>query len=292
MSDFNAKYSEYLSLVETELKRVCEGFSDKSKKLKEAMTYSVLLGGKRIRPVVALACADMLNVPRKDVLPYAAAIELIHTYSLIHDDLPAMDNDDYRRGKPSNHKVFGEAHAVLAGDALLNYAYEICFSSCFKGEKYVRASKYICEAAGVAGMIAGQSADIIYEEKETFTEEELRFIYENKTGKLLVAPFAVASILADGKYFIELEAFGSSLGRLFQLTDDILDVKGNFSQLGKTVGKDEEEGKLTCVKLYGLEKSELEADRCVDNCLFSLERMDADTEFFKELVHFVRNRKK
>ncbi len=292
MYDFNDVYRTYLNDFEEALKKHCEQLSDKSKTLKEAMIYSVTLGGKRIRPVIMLAVADMLGVTKEEVMPFAIALEFIHTYSLIHDDLPAMDNDDFRRGKPSNHKVFGEAHAVLAGDALLNAAYDLCLTQCFKGEKYVRAAKYLSQAAGENGMIAGQSADIICEKKKEFSEEDLQFIYEYKTGKLLITPFAIASILADNRYFLELEEAGKALGRLFQLTDDILDETGNFDDLGKTIGKDQKVGKLTCVKLYGLKKAALEADLCVDSCLFALERMDTDTKFLRDLVHFVRNRKK
>ena len=136
------------------------------------MKYSLLLGGKRIRPVLMLAVADVLGTPSKDVLPYALALEMIHTYSLIHDDLPAMDNDDFRRGKPSNHKVYGEANAILAGDGLLNTAYSLCFDQCMKGEKYVLASKFLCEGAGIYGMIAGQSADLYFSEKDREVSEE------------------------------------------------------------------------------------------------------------------------
>lgn len=292
MSSFDEKYQKYLSLAENALKEYCAKFPAKTEKLKESMTYSVLLGGKRIRPVMLLATADMLGVSKEDALPFAVAIELIHTYSLIHDDLPAMDNDDFRRGKPSNHKVFGEAHAILAGDALLNTAYNLCFKQCLKGENFIRAADYICEAAGEAGMIAGQSADLLFSGKEDYTEENVRFIYRHKTGKLLCASLAVSSILADNRYFLELENFGKSIGLLFQLTDDILDVTGNFEELGKTIGKDKEEEKPTFVKLNGLKQTEIEADLCADSCLYALDGIDADTEFLKELVFFVRNRKK
>lgn len=291
MTDFEIRYAQYLSVFEDALRNHCESFSNKSKKLKEGMTYSVLLGGKRIRPVMMLATADLLGVAQSDVMPYAVALELIHTYSLIHDDLPAMDNDDFRRGKPSNHKVFGEAHAILAGDALLNHAYEICFRQCTKGERFIQAASYLCEAAGERGMIAGQSEDILCS-GQPVTAEMLSFIYTNKTGKLLQAPFAIPSILADNRFYAPLEEFSSSLGKLFQLTDDILDVTGSLDSLGKTAGKDDKEGKATCVKLYGLEQSKLQADLCADTCLFALERMDAEVDFLKEIVYFVRNRKK
>jgi geranylgeranyl diphosphate synthase type II len=288
--EFKKRYDGYLSRFEEALERHCDGFSEQSPKLKEAMKYSVMLGGKRVRPVSLLATAEILGVKTEDAMPFAVAIELIHTYSLIHDDLPAMDNDDYRRGKPSNHKVFGEAHAVLAGDALLNNAYELCIKQCFKGEKFIQAAAFLCESAGEKGMIAGQSADILCSGKD-ITETELEFIYANKTGKLLVAPFMIPSILADYRYYTSLKEFSTALGELFQLTDDILDVTGSLDTLGKTAGKDEAEDKATCVKLYGLEKSRLKAEMCADTCLYALERMDTETDFLKELVYYVRDRK-
>ena len=288
--EYNEQYQRYLTVFEQALKKHCDGFSNRIPTLKKAMTYSVLLGGKRIRPVTMLACADLLKVAQDDVMPFAIALELIHTYSLIHDDLPAMDNDDFRRGKPSNHKVFGEAQAILAGDALLNAAYDLCFSQCFKGEAFIHAAKYLCECAGEKGMIAGQSADLLCSGKD-FTQSELEFIYTNKTGKLLAVPFIIPSILADHRYFAALEQFSTALGRLFQMTDDILDVTGDFETLGKTIGKDEQEDKATCVKLYGLEQSKIKAEMCADTCFFALERIDGDTDFLRKLVEYVRDRK-
>jgi geranylgeranyl diphosphate synthase type II len=202
-----------------------------------------------------------------------------------------MDNDDFRRGKPSSHKQFGEANAILAGDGLLNEAYAICFNECFKGEKYVLASQFLNECAGVYGMIAGQSADLYYAERvETATEEDLKYIHEHKTGKLLLAPIVIASILNNNNQYIECMRFGKLLGVLFQITDDILDVTGEFESLGKTVGKDEKENKLTCVKLYGLEGAKVRADMCARDCLAVLEGIDGDTQFLKDLVSYVLKR--
>ena len=255
------------------------------------MRYSLLNGGKRIRPVLALACADVLGLPETEILPFALALEMIHTYSLIHDDLPAMDNDDFRRGKPSSHKQFGEANAILAGDALLNEAYAICFDESMKGEKYALASKFLNECAGVYGMIVGQSADLWYSNQNAeISEAELGYIYEHKTGKLLLAPTAIASILSDNKYYLPLENFGRLLGKLFQMTDDILDVVGDKEALGKTTGKDKAENKLTCIKIYGLEGAKVRADMCALDCLAVLEGIDGDVSFLKDLVSYVLKR--
>ena len=158
MTDFDFKYAEYQKVVDERLSEFCDKLTCQPQILKDSLVYSIKLGGKRVRPVLMLAFAELLKIDRSDIINYAIALELIHTYSLIHDDLPEMDNDDFRRGKPSNHKVFGAGNAVLAGDGLLNTAYSILFNECFKGNEYISAAKYICDCAGIEGMIAGQSA--------------------------------------------------------------------------------------------------------------------------------------
>lgn len=291
MNDFTIRYENYLKAFEEYLDQYASKLVTRPAVLGESMKYSLLSGGKRIRPVLALACADALGADRSEILPFALALEMIHAYSLVHDDLPAMDNDDFRRGKPSNHKAFGEANAILAGDGLLNEAYAICFRESLKGEKYALASSFLNECAGVHGMIAGQSADILFSSADKeITEDDLSYIYEHKTGKLLLAPVAIASILCDNKQYITLEHFGKLLGSLFQMTDDILDVTGDFDKLGKSVGKDEKENKLTCVRLYGLEGSKLRADMCASDCHTVLEGLDGDTRFLHDLVDYVLNR--
>lgn len=291
MIDFNLLYDEYLKEFNTYTEGYTEKLKTKPSVLAESMKYSLLNGGKRIRPVLMLACADVLKLPREEVLPFALALEMIHTYSLVHDDLPAMDNDDFRRGKPSSHKQFGEANAILAGDGLLNEAYAICFSECFKGEKYVLASQFLNECAGVYGMIEGQSADLYYtNSSEEVSEEELNYIYEHKTGKLLLAPVAIASILSGNKYYLPLEQFGKMLGRLFQMTDDILDVTGDFGTLGKSIGKDSKENKLTCIRLYGLEGAKVRAEMCAQDCRAVLEGVEGDTSFLNALIDYVLKR--
>ncbi len=290
MTDFKEQYDEYLRIFDDYMRGYIEKLKTYPEVLGESMKYSLLNGGKRVRPVLALACADTLGVVREEILPFALALEMIHTYSLVHDDLPAMDNDDFRRGKPSNHKQFGEANAILAGDALLNEAYGICFKECAKGERQTLAAQFLNECAGAYGMIAGQSADLLFSTEQEVTERDLKYVYAHKTGKLLLAPVAIAAILAGNKSYLALESFGKLLGELFQMTDDILDVTGDFKKMGKSIGKDEKENKLTCVRLYGLERAKMRAELCTEDCLTMLEGVEGNTEFLTELVNYVLSR--
>ena len=290
MTDFDIKYAQYQKVFEEHLLSFCNKLKCKPDILKESLVYSLKLGGKRIRPVLMLAFSELLGLEQSKILNYALALELIHTYSLIHDDLPEMDNDDFRRGKPSNHKVFGAGNAVLAGDGLLNTAYSILFDECFDGNNNVSASKFICDCAGIDGMIAGQSADLLHEKDSAIDEEILSFIHENKTAKLIMAACVPPSILSGGKYYCEIKTFACDLGMLFQLVDDILDVEGSFESMGKSIGKDSSVGKYTAVRLYGLRDSKLRADLYTDRCVKMLEGIDGDTEFLKSLVYFVRHR--
>ncbi len=290
MTEFNIKYSDYQKIFEEHLSNFCDKLVCEPNILKESLIYSLKLGGKRIRPVLMLAFADLLGLDKSVMLNYALALELIHTYSLVHDDLPEMDNDDYRRGKPSNHKVFGVGNAVLAGDGLLNTAYSVLFGECFNGNEHVSASKYICDCAGIGGMIAGQSADLFHENDNGVDENILNFIHLNKTAKLIMAACVPPSILCGGKYYSEIKTFARDLGFLFQLTDDVLDVEGSFESMGKSIGKDGIEGKYTAVRLYGLNECKLRADLLCDNCVKMLEGIAGDTEFLKNTVYFVRQR--
>ena len=290
MSDFDKRYGDYLAYFNKRLEEFCDKLDCTPEVLRRSLTYSLMLGGKRVRPVLMLAVADAIRTDKERVLDFALALELIHTYSLIHDDLPDMDNDDFRRGQPSNHKVFGAANAILAGDGLLNTAYSVLFDQCFKGNEYVSAAKYICDCAGVYGMIAGQSADILHENDETVSEEDLEFIYSRKTGKLITAATVTPSILNGGKYFSELKMLGNKFGYLFQLTDDILDVEGAFEKTGKSLGKDEKEGKLTGVRVYGLDNCKLRVDVIGDDCIRIIDGIDGDTSFLYDFVNFVKTR--
>ena len=290
MTEFELNYENLKKSFDGILDSFCAGLDCKPEILNDSLIYSLRLGGKRIRPVLMFAVGKLLGLDSQKLKNFALALELIHTYSLIHDDLPEMDNDDFRRGKPSNHKVYGTGNAVLAGDGLLNTAYSVLFGECFNGSEYVSAAKYICDCAGIKGMIAGQSADLLHQNDSEIDEDVLDFIYENKTSKLIMAAVVVPSILCGGKYYSELKQFGRDLGFLFQITDDILDVEGNFENLGKSVGKDSAEGKYTSVRLYGLDKSNVKADLLCERCVKILESFNGNTEFLKDLVNFVRQR--
>ena len=288
---FNEKYNLYVNEFNRTLEKFCNGIDCRPKILADSLKYSLNIGGKRIRPVLMLAVGDLLGLERRKLENFALSIELIHTYSLIHDDLPEMDNDDFRRGKPSNHKVFGTGNAVLAGDGLLNTAYSLLLKECKNGIEYISAAEYICDSAGICGMIAGQSADLMHEKDSSYNEATLDFIYENKTGKLITAPVVVPGILLGGRCFSELKAFGRDLGLLFQITDDILDVEGDFETLGKSIGKDDKDGKYTSVSVYGLDGAKLRADVLAERCRTILEGIEGDRDFLVRLVDYVRTRK-
>ena len=287
---FRDKYELYAVEFNRSLEKFCNNLDCRPQVLCDSLKYSLNLGGKRVRPVLMFAAADLLGVERRKLAGFALALELIHTYSLVHDDLPEMDNDDFRRGKPSNHKVYGVGNAVLAGDGLLNTAYSLLLKECKNGSDYISASEFVCDSAGIYGMIAGQSADLMHENDKSYNEATLDFIYENKTGKLITASVVVPSILCGGRWYSELKAFGRDLGLLFQITDDILDVEGNFNELGKSIGKDGEEGKYTSVGVYGLDGAKLRADVLAQRCRALLEGIDGDGEFLSKFVDFVRTR--
>ena len=289
--DFNEKYNLYVNEFNRTLEKFCNGIDCRPKILADSLKYSLNIGGKRIRPVLMLAVGDLLGLERRKLENFALSIELIHTYSLIHDDLPEMDNDDFRRGKPSNHKVFGTGNAVLAGDGLLNTAYSLLLKECKNGIEYISAAEYSCDSAGICGMIAGQSADLMHEKDSSYNEATLDFIYENKTGKLITAPVVVPGILLGGRCFSELKAFGRDLGLLFQITDYILDVEGDFETLGKSIGKDDKDGKYTSVSVYGLDGAKLRADVLAERCRTLLEGIEGDRDFLVRLVDYVRTRK-
>lgn len=290
MQELKAKYNEYLSIFENYLDNFLNNLSGIEQNLKDAIIYSVKNGGKRVRPVLCLATADMLKIDFDKVLNFALAIELVHAYSLVHDDLPAMDNDDYRRGKLSTHKKFGEAIGILAGDALLNLAFEVSLSSKEVSLNEKLAVKKIFELAGAKGMISGQSLDLLCEKSKNINEEILYNIYLNKTCNLIKAPILTASILADKKYFNELEEYAFNLGALFQITDDILDVESNFEVLGKTVNKDKKSDKLTCIKLWGVEKAKEKAKLHYERCIELIKNIN-ESDFLIEYTNTIFKRK-
>ena len=222
-----------------------------SGELSETIKYSIRNGGKRLRPILMLITSDCFGVDLKKALPLACALELVHCSSLVHDDLPCIDNDDFRRGQLSCHKKFGEAEGVLCGDAMLNFAYEVVLNS-FEDINQIKALKLLADYSGVNGMLGGQFLDVTCEKRNISSKEILYNIQLNKTSKLLTAPLVMASVLANELHFENLKSFGTNLGIAFQIADDILDVVGSQQNLGKSIGKDEQNGKLTSVSLYGL----------------------------------------
>jgi geranylgeranyl diphosphate synthase type II len=269
--------------------------------LHRAMRHSLLSGGKRLRPILVLAAAEACGVPRQRVLPAACALEFIHTYSLIHDDLPAMDDDDLRRGRPTCHKVFGEAAAILAGDALLTAAFELLAGAqqrrglAFLGTRgagrQLQATALLASAAGMAGMVGGQMADIEAEGKAVDLPA-LQYIHVHKTGKLLQASVLVGALLsgASAAALKSLGAYGESLGLAFQIMDDVLDVAGDKEKLGKNTGGDAAKAKATYPAFFGLEESRREAGELCRRALASLRVFGAAAEPLRALAKFVVER--
>ena len=247
-----ADMQTYLNTVESYLDTQCFTADQPQKQLFEAMRYSLLAGGKRLRPIFVLDFCRMCGGNWENAIPFAAAVEMIHTYSLIHDDLPCMDNDDYRRGKLTNHKVYGEAMAVLAGDALLTAAFGEISKADLPALQVVKAVRVLSECAGELGMVGGQILDMAAEEREC-SEEEVLAIQSRKTGALIVAACKLGVIAANGseEQLKAAEIYASSLGLAFQIRDDILDVIGDAEKLGKATGMDG--NKNTFVRLYGVE---------------------------------------
>jgi geranylgeranyl diphosphate synthase, type II len=263
--------------------------------INKAMKYSLMAGGKRLRPVLALAVCEMLEGDRNDVIPFACAIEMIHTYSLIHDDLPAMDNDDYRRGIPTNHKVYGEAMAILAGDALLNKAYELMLTYTAANSEGIKrkleAMKIIADGAGAEGMIRGQVVDL-ESEGAVINREILEYMHKCKTGALIKAPVLSSALLsgASDKEYRLLENYAENIGLAFQIKDDIMDVKGSLEQMGKLSGSDAAAGKSTYVTLFGVEEAEVLLDNTVNSAVDALQSFGEKAWFLKELAEFIKNR--
>ncbi len=253
---FENRTQEYRQYIEKYLKDWYSRFrSEPQSRLFDAIEYSLLAGGKRLRPIFAFEFCRMCGVDWKNAAPFAAAVEMIHTYSLIHDDLPCMDNDDYRRGRLTNHKVYGEALAILAGDSLLTDAFAVAATAAVPDRRLAEAIGVLAECAGSLGMVGGQVLDIMSEERE-LTEREVLDIQSRKTGALIRAACATGAIAggAGEERFSAACAFAAALGLAFQIRDDMLDVIGNAQELGKAVGVDAE--KNTFVRLYGLQRCE------------------------------------
>ena len=297
MDKFRIAYDEQAQIFENELETFFARLEGIPEPLFSAMKYSVFASGKRLRPVLLLASCEMLGGDYKQAMSLAVALELIHTYSLIHDDLPAMDDDDLRRGRPTNHKTFGEGMAILAGDALLNLAYEIMLrmaNMTADSGRYLKAALTIAEAAGAKGMIRGQCIDLESEKKETDGEEAaVKELHLLKTAKLLPAPLVAGAILSDasGEEIAALTAFGENLGLAFQIRDDLMDVLGSEAEMGKPTGSDEKKDKLTYVRALGLEKAKEACDRYTNAALDALKQFGKRAEFFHKLALSLLERK-
>ena len=295
MSGFKEKFREYISFTEENLRKY-NAFAESmsaQKDLIEAMDYSLEAGGKRIRPVLVYAFCDALGGDHRKAAAPAAAIEMIHTFSLIHDDLPAMDDDDFRRGKPSCHKAFGEAMAVLAGDALSVLPFEIIADAEeLSSDQKVKIISCLARAVGREGMIGGQVIDMENEERSDVDEANLRNMYRHKTGQLIAVSCMMGCICAgaDDKKLSAAAEYGFRLGLAFQIIDDILDVTSTTEELGKPVGSDEEENKTTFVTLYGVEKAQEIANSVTDEALACLEEFGRDS-FLTELTEMLLKRK-
>lgn len=293
--DFKSKYNGYVKAVNAALDGIVKTGAGPGAVIYDAMKYSVAAGGKRLRPVLALAVCELLKGDINDVMVFACAIELIHTYSLIHDDLPAMDDDDFRRGIPTNHKVFGEATAILAGDALLNKAYELMITHVVKNslytKNYAQAINVIAAGAGAEGMILGQVIDMESEGKRV-SGETLEYMHRCKTGALIKAPvLAAASICgATPDEYESLGKYARNIGLAFQVKDDIMDVSGSSQQMGKPSGSDAASNKSTYATLYGAERASELLDEMIQEAVDSLKCFGDRAGFLKDLAIFIRDR--
>lgn len=261
-------------------------------KMQEAMAYSVFAGGKRLRPALVLAGCEMFGGKIEKALPFACAIEFIHTYSLIHDDLPALDNDDFRRGKLTSHKVFGEDLAILAGDALLSYAFEIMAEAC-EDEKGILATRYITYAAGAKCMVAGQWVDVS-SNGINIDFDKMEYIHLNKTAAMIIGAIKAGAVCggADKESIEIVSEYAKEIGYTFQIIDDILDVEGDSEELGKKTGSDMLNEKTTYVTMFGLDGAKEKAKAHTERAISLLDRFGEKASFFVELANYLLTRKK
>lgn len=289
-SDLSSYMNECKKLLDEELPAYIDRL-EMPESLKDAMLYSIHAGGKRIRPILMLATVEAFGHSIKEAIPVACAVEMIHTYSLIHDDLPAMDNDDLRRGKPTNHIVFGEAAAILAGDALLTQSFELIADSNLTSEQKVDLIKLLSHAAGPSGMVGGQMADLDGEKQE-LTLEQLEYIHHHKTGKLLVFSIMAGAIIghATNHQREHLRAFGEHIGLSFQISDDILDVEGEEGKIGKLPGSDETNEKSTYPKLLTLDGAKEKLNHHFKEGLAHLTAANVEKDTLQSIAKFIVER--
>ncbi len=284
---------QYIDLVE---KKLDEYIPVKyPEEIYESMRYSLLAGGKRLRPIICLETCKIFGGNIEDALPIACAIEMLHVQSLIHDDLPCVDNDDYRRGQLSNHKAFSESTAVLAGDALITYAIQTIIekSKNLSAEKILKLIELYTNAAGVNGIIAGQVVDIQSEGKK-IDKETLEYIHTHKTADMFRFAFKAGGVVAGlpDEMLEILDKLGLKLGLAFQICDDILDETSTFEEMGKTLGKDEAEEKSTYTRLYGLKNAECKVNCLLDECYDILKKLNLKSEIFEDIIASIKRKAK
>lgn len=259
----------------------------------KAMRYSVFAGGKRLRPIMVMESCKAFGGDWEKTMPFACALEMIHTYSLIHDDLPALDNDDYRRGRLTSHKVFGESMAILAGDALLHHAFETMAKACVEMNdvRYTKAMLAIAEGAGVHGMVAGQVVDVISEGKK-IDKDTLNYIHKNKTAAMLIGALKSGAEMggASEDEIKKIERVGELVGVAFQIQDDILDVTSTFEKLGKPINSDEKNHKVTYATMFGIEQASEIVEEMSDEAIDILKSMGAKTDFLVRLTEYLIKR--
>lgn len=292
--DFKNELVKKSTLINRELEKYIKNGECPEKVLNQSMEYSLMAGGKRIRPVLILASYELFKDDFEKVLPFAIAMEMIHTFSLIHDDLPGIDNDDYRRGKLTNHKKFNEATAILAGDNLLNYAYNLIINDIINNgedkDKKLQALKEL--SFGVDRMIAGEYVDTEFEGKE-ISSQYLEYMHENKTGALIKASVRIGAIMAGASQtdIEKLTIYAERIGLAFQVKDDILSEIGDSKELGKPVGNDRERGKCTYTTKYGLEKAQEMLKSITEEAISTVSEFN-NSDFLKELALYIANRNK
>ncbi len=290
MTDFEIQLKEYAGFIDDKLNTVLVNTGKNYDILTDAMLYSLTVGGKRIRPILLLEFYKLCGGKDNASLPFALALEMIHTYSLIHDDLPCMDNDDFRRGKPSCHKAFSENIAVLAGDALLTDAFRVACTTDLPSDRVVKAIDILANLSGVNGMIGGQVIDIC-SEGNSVNEETLRDMYQLKTGALIKAAATIGCVLAGREEFLPLaEQYAENIGLSFQITDDILDVKSTADVLGKPINSDIKNNKTTFVTLYGVEECEKKVTELTEDAKNVIDKISGNGKFLKELADYLAKR--
>lgn len=295
--NFKTELQERTDFAEAVIEKYLPEEHGFSGRMAEAVNYSMRAGGKRLRPVFMREAYQILGGEGEIIEPFMAALEMVHTHSLIHDDLPALDNDEFRRGKQTTYIVFGEAAAILAGDALLNYAYETAFSAFDMAkdeaelQRVAKALKVLAQKTGIKGMLGGQGVDVENDGKP-LEKQLLDYIYENKTSALIEAALMVGGILAGATDIEKLEQIGSKIGIAFQIQDDILDVISSAEELGKPIGSDEKNNKTTYVTLEGIEKAGNEVQKLTDEAVGLLRELTDEKSFLEELFQSLCARRK